>query len=274
MRAEGIDVDADDFLVKPVNFTELVARCRSLIRLKRHTDDLESAEALVFSLAGIVEARYASLIRNASDVIMIAASDGRLRFVSPAAERTFAAHPDDLVGRSLGEQMHVVAACGQAPDEVVLDGDEEGQLPRSLEGGEQVGNEQRGEDGQGQPVGRQDPPGAPLPERSQGVPEAGPAAGRPPAHHHEKPGQHEQGVEAEAGGAGDGPPRPRQPVVAVGNQGEGHRIAEQVLHQLQRMFLGHVPVLRALEDRHRAAGGTNLSVLGLELPSIVRAAHQ
>ena len=51
--------------------------------------------------ANIVEARYASLIKNASDVIMIADVDGRLRFASPAAERTFAMHPDDLVGRNL-----------------------------------------------------------------------------------------------------------------------------------------------------------------------------
>ncbi len=51
--------------------------------------------------AGIVEARYASLIKNASDVIMIADIDGGLRFASPAAERTFGMHPDDLVGRNL-----------------------------------------------------------------------------------------------------------------------------------------------------------------------------
>ncbi len=51
--------------------------------------------------AGIVEARYASLIKNASDVIMIADLDGRLRFASPAAERTFGMNPDDLVGRNL-----------------------------------------------------------------------------------------------------------------------------------------------------------------------------
>jgi diguanylate cyclase (GGDEF)-like protein/PAS domain S-box-containing protein len=53
--------------------------------------------------ANIVEARYASLIKNASDVIMIADVDGRLRFASPAAERTFGLHPDDLVGRNLLE---------------------------------------------------------------------------------------------------------------------------------------------------------------------------
>ena len=50
---------------------------------------------------GLVEARYASLIKNASDVIMIVDVDGRLRFGSPAAERTFGIQPDDLVGRNL-----------------------------------------------------------------------------------------------------------------------------------------------------------------------------
>ena len=51
--------------------------------------------------AGLVEARYASLIRNASDVIVIVDVDGHLRFASPAAERTFAISPEDLVGRNL-----------------------------------------------------------------------------------------------------------------------------------------------------------------------------
>jgi diguanylate cyclase (GGDEF)-like protein/PAS domain S-box-containing protein len=51
--------------------------------------------------AGLVEARYASLIKNASDVIMITDVEGRLRFASPAAARTFAIHPDELVGRNL-----------------------------------------------------------------------------------------------------------------------------------------------------------------------------
>ena len=51
--------------------------------------------------AGLVEARYASLIKHASDVIMIVDTDGSLRFASPAAERTFAIHPDDLSGRNL-----------------------------------------------------------------------------------------------------------------------------------------------------------------------------
>jgi len=56
-RIEGIDAGADDFLTKPVNTPELRARVRSLVRLKRFTDDLDSAESILLSLALTVEAR-------------------------------------------------------------------------------------------------------------------------------------------------------------------------------------------------------------------------
>ncbi len=69
--------------------------------------------------ADIVEARYASLIKNASDVIMIIDADGQLRFASPATERTLAIHPDDLVGRNLldlwvdGDRERLAAFLGE-----------------------------------------------------------------------------------------------------------------------------------------------------------------
>lgn len=56
-RLAGLDAGADDFLSKPVDLQELHARVRSLIRLKRSTDELESAEALLLTLGRIVEAR-------------------------------------------------------------------------------------------------------------------------------------------------------------------------------------------------------------------------
>lgn len=59
-RIRGIDAGADDFLRKPFDPHELRARVRSLLRLKRYTDDLDSAEAVIMSLARTVEARDAS----------------------------------------------------------------------------------------------------------------------------------------------------------------------------------------------------------------------
>ena len=51
------ELGADDFLSKPLHCVELVARCRSLLRLKRLIDELDTAEAVVFALARAVEAK-------------------------------------------------------------------------------------------------------------------------------------------------------------------------------------------------------------------------
>lgn len=57
MRIEGIECGADDFLCKPVRKLELLARVRSLISLKRYTDELENAETVLCSLARSIEAK-------------------------------------------------------------------------------------------------------------------------------------------------------------------------------------------------------------------------
>jgi putative two-component system response regulator len=56
-RVRAIEAGADDFLMKPVDQTELKARVRSLIRLKRYTDELDTAETVIMSLARTIEAR-------------------------------------------------------------------------------------------------------------------------------------------------------------------------------------------------------------------------
>jgi putative two-component system response regulator len=56
-RIQGINAGADDFLSKPIDFNELLARTRSLLRLKQYTDELENAEAVLFTLAHAIEAR-------------------------------------------------------------------------------------------------------------------------------------------------------------------------------------------------------------------------
>ena len=56
-RIRAIDAGADDVLCKPFNIPELEARVRSLARLKRYTDELDDAEAVILSLALTIEAR-------------------------------------------------------------------------------------------------------------------------------------------------------------------------------------------------------------------------
>ena len=56
-RVQGIEAGADEFLSKPVERVELIARVRSLLNLKRFTDDLEHAESVILALASAIEAR-------------------------------------------------------------------------------------------------------------------------------------------------------------------------------------------------------------------------
>src|ERR1700734_2318902 len=56
-RIEGIKAGADDFLTRPVDRTELLARVRSLLRLKLRTDELERAESVLFTLARSIEGK-------------------------------------------------------------------------------------------------------------------------------------------------------------------------------------------------------------------------
>jgi putative two-component system response regulator len=56
-RIQGIESGADDFLSKPFSKEELIARVKSLVRIKQFTDELERAETVLFSLALSIEAK-------------------------------------------------------------------------------------------------------------------------------------------------------------------------------------------------------------------------
>lgn len=76
-RIKGIEAGADDFLTKPVDAHELGARVRSLVRLKRFTDDLDSAESVILSLALTVEARDAYTSGHCDRMAAYSAAFGR-----------------------------------------------------------------------------------------------------------------------------------------------------------------------------------------------------
>jgi putative two-component system response regulator len=56
-KLKAWELGADDFITKPFQCLEVVARCRSLLRIKRLIEERDSAEAVVFAFARVVEAK-------------------------------------------------------------------------------------------------------------------------------------------------------------------------------------------------------------------------
>jgi putative two-component system response regulator len=116
-KIRGINAGADDFLTKPVDPHELRARARSLVRLKRHTDDLDSAESVIMSLALVIEARDAY-------------TDGhcqRLASYATAFGKALQLDDEDLAALFRGGYLHDVGKVG-VPDSILL---KVGRLSRS-----------------------------------------------------------------------------------------------------------------------------------------------
>jgi diguanylate cyclase (GGDEF)-like protein/PAS domain S-box-containing protein len=86
----------------PVAVMTVIVFTMTLLLMVRQGVVLRSDAALRERRAArMVEARFESLIANASDVIMIVETDGVLRFVSPACERLLGFRPEEIVGKSL-----------------------------------------------------------------------------------------------------------------------------------------------------------------------------
>lgn len=56
-RMRAWEVGADDFLSKPFQVVEVLARCRSLLRTKQLVDELDSAQSVLFAFARTLEAK-------------------------------------------------------------------------------------------------------------------------------------------------------------------------------------------------------------------------
>ena len=108
-RIRGIEAGADDFISKPFNAHELRARVRSLLRIKGYTDELDSAESVIVSLALTIEARDST-------------TDGhcqRLAQYAFALGQALGLNEDDLSALARGGYLHDVGKIG-IPDGVLL----------------------------------------------------------------------------------------------------------------------------------------------------------
>src|SRR5262249_42217475 len=60
-KVRGLESGADDFLNKPVDRHELVARVRSLVKIKRLHDELDTSENIIYSMERALDNKHALL---------------------------------------------------------------------------------------------------------------------------------------------------------------------------------------------------------------------
>jgi putative two-component system response regulator len=87
-RIAALEAGSDEFITKPFDFEELLTRVRSLLRTRRLTAQLVSAEAVLVALARTVEARDLYTERHLIRVAERAVSVAQVLGVSPAALET------------------------------------------------------------------------------------------------------------------------------------------------------------------------------------------
>lgn len=85
-RIKGAEVGADDFFGKPFEVPVLTARVHAALRQKSLTDGLEASEAVMFTLARVVEARDADTEGHCSRLSALAERLGE-RIGLPVAQR-------------------------------------------------------------------------------------------------------------------------------------------------------------------------------------------
>jgi putative two-component system response regulator len=105
----GMEGGADDYITKPFNNVELIARVDAAVERKRLTDHLDDAETVLFSLARMVEARD----RDTSDHC------DRLSHIAVVFGQELGLEQEDLDALRRGGVLHDIGKLG-IPDEILL----------------------------------------------------------------------------------------------------------------------------------------------------------
>ena len=108
-RVRGLEVGADDFMAKPFIVPEMRARVASLLRIKRYTDALDSAESVILSLAMTIEARDFATKGHCQRLAQYAVALGERVGLSS----------EDLDALRIGGYLHDIGKVG-IPDRVLL----------------------------------------------------------------------------------------------------------------------------------------------------------
>jgi PAS domain S-box-containing protein len=118
-KLRALETGADDFLSKPVDRAELLARVRSSLRMKRVYDDLarskRETEAQAYELAA-EKSRAEAILSSMSDGVLMTDAEGRITFLNPAVEAMTGASLEACLGRAWYEALAVRNTSGQPLD--------------------------------------------------------------------------------------------------------------------------------------------------------------
>ncbi|MBU4318166.1 MAG: diguanylate cyclase [Proteobacteria bacterium] len=107
-KIKGIEAGADDFLTKPPNKLELIARTKSLLKLKKLNDNLTSIEYVLFSMANAVEEKDIYTQGHVKRVSGMAVTIGRKMGLSEM----------DMRSLKIGGALHDIGKIG-VPNEIL-----------------------------------------------------------------------------------------------------------------------------------------------------------
>jgi putative two-component system response regulator len=117
-KVRGIEAGADDFLNKPVLAEELIARVKSLLRLKEFTDELETADSVLCTLGLIVEGRDPYTEGHCERLALRASDLGR----------HLGMDEDSIIALRRGGYLHDLGKIA-VPDEILKKGPDEPLTP-------------------------------------------------------------------------------------------------------------------------------------------------